>query len=198
MCGEARLGLGNAGASTVFAWPGSPVLESTVLGTVSRLGTGPPLKNSSSPPPRPLEAKPERHRLLSLHSHLSSPSLLATTSSAGPRRDVSCSLSYSCGSPSGHSRISRIPASLTLRLPTPLFRVVCNQSLLPRMTLLFLHPGPLPHMTYLESPAVLFFFFFFFLIFLRSSFLEVSCPFSTLPKEREERTDRRPFPFCLL
>lgn len=47
--GEAGLGLGNAGASTVSSWPGSPFLESTALGTESRLGT----RSHSKPLPRP-------------------------------------------------------------------------------------------------------------------------------------------------
>lgn len=65
-----------------------------------------PLKNTS-PPPRPLEVK------LAAPQSLPAPvsSLLATTSSAGPQRDVSCSFSFSCRSPSGDPRISLSPTS---------------------------------------------------------------------------------------
>lgn len=85
---------------------------------------------------------------------------------------------------------SLVSQPLTWRLPTPLFGVVCNQSLLPRMTALYLHPGPLPHMTYLGSTTV------FFLTFLGSSFLGVSCPFSTLPKKGQKEQNTNLFPFA--
>lgn len=55
MCGEARRGLGNAGAPTVFAWPGSPFLESTALASVSRFGAR--LHAETLPRPRVLRSE---------------------------------------------------------------------------------------------------------------------------------------------
>lgn len=67
-----------AGAGKCRSLNGFRVAQLSVLaehcpGHRASLGDATPLKNTS-PPPRPLEEKPERRRLLSLHRHLSRPS----------------------------------------------------------------------------------------------------------------------------